>query len=238
MDDLQMTSPVAWTPAAPGTPVAKGPIPRWSAAAAQSLLLIPCGVLIAWHAPAAAAAYHAASRLAYLGGVGAILVRQGSRRRAAPAEARRAEADFRRFRATASALMSNDALSFVALVVVTAESFAPPVPLAAVWTLAVVFIVVGVGVKVWATRTLGNGSYYWRDFFIPSRSGPPAASGPYRLLSNPMYSVGYAHAYGAALGLLSWPGLVAALLDQAGILVFNALIERPHVRAMYGSRTR
>lgn len=237
MDDLEMTGSVAWKPAAPETPAAEGRPARWAEVAARSLLLIPFGLLIAWRSPAAAAVYHAASRLAYLGVVSAILLRQGSRRPGASADARRADADFRRFRAKASALMSNDALSFVALSLVTAGSFSPPVPLAVVWTLAVVLIVVGIGVKAWATWTLGAGAYYWRDFFMPSRSGPPAAAGPYRLLSNPMYGVGYAHAYGAALGLLSWPGLVAALLDQAGILLFNALVERPHVRAMYGPRT-
>jgi hypothetical protein len=43
-----------------------------------------------------------------------------------------------------------------------------------------------------------------------------------------MYTVGYLHAYGFALVTGSWLGLLAAAFDQAAILVFHQLVEKPH----------
>ena len=70
-----------------------------------------------------------------------------------------------------------------------------------------------------------------RAFTSPARG--LVTTGPYRWFRNPMYTVGYAHAYGFALAFLSWPGLLAALCDQVAILVFHLAVERPHVKAVY-----
>ena len=45
-----------------------------------------------------------------------------------------------------------------------------------------------------------------------------------------MYTVGYAHAYGFALLLSSWPGLAGAAFAQLGITLVAVLVERPHGR--------
>jgi hypothetical protein len=204
---------------------------RWASIARAALPILLFSALLAWDSVPAAAITHALSRLAYVGTVGVLLRRRSLR----SGPARRRERNFLRFRQTASMLMSNDAVSFAALALLSAGSFHPVVPLPAVLAVAAVLIALGVGVKAWAARTLPPGAYYWRDFFVPPGPGPARATGPYRFLADPMYGVGYAHAYGLALGLLSWPGLVAALFDQAAILAFHAVVERPHVRALYGS---
>jgi protein-S-isoprenylcysteine O-methyltransferase Ste14 len=63
---------------------------------------------------------------------------------------------------------------------------------------------------------------------VPDSSTGPANAGPYRFLSNPMYTIGYLQTYGVALIVGSWPGLVAAVFAHVSILLFHFLIEKPH----------
>jgi protein-S-isoprenylcysteine O-methyltransferase Ste14 len=203
------------------------------ASIARALIpILPLAILLLWKSLPAAAVYHVFSRLAYVGTAGVILRRRSLR----GGPRRRRERDFLRFRRTASALMSNDAASFVALALLSAGSFRPTLPMPAVLAIAAALVALGIGVKAWAARTLPAGAYYWRDFFVRPEPGPARSTGPYRFLADPMYGVGYAHVYGLALGLLSWPGLLAALFDQGAILAFHALVERPHARSLYGAR--
>lgn len=169
--------------------------------------------------------YHLASRLTYVLGVGVGLTQQWRHQRFT----RRGgvEEGFRRFRRLASFLMNNDGLSFVALCVATHGTLQGSLGLRAG---GVVLVLAGVGVKLWAARSLGAAAYYWHNFFAPPSSGPvaPAAPGPYRYLRNPMYTVGYLHTYGLALVLGSQLGLVASAFDQLAILAFYYLVEKPH----------
>ena len=139
------------------------------------------------------------------------------------------EAAWLRFRARAARLMVGDAAAFGALCVVTRGSFVPPWFAVAV---GVLLIVLGVGTKAWATATLPDGAFYWRDFFVPAKNRTRIVSGPYRWISNPMYTVGYAQAYGLAILLGSGPGLAGAALAQLTILALAALVERPHFRGI------
>ena len=157
-------------------------------------------------------AYHLAGRLAYVLYIGFTLKREDRTshltRSYGPSEG------FRRFRRAAAAVMNNDALSFIALCVVTRGTLSVGLP--AGW-------VVGAGAALVAV-----GAYYWRNFFDPAARGVAKAGGPYRFLRNPMYTVGYLPAYGLALVTGSLPGLVAALIDQAAILTFYRRVEKPH----------
>jgi len=63
----------------------------------------------------------------------------------------------------------------------------------------------------------------------------PVATGPYRFISSPMYTVGYLQMYGLALMLRSFPGLIAAGFSQVAILTFYFLIEQPHFRRLHRS---
>jgi protein-S-isoprenylcysteine O-methyltransferase Ste14 len=181
----------------------------------------------------AALAYAIASRLAYVLFVGIALRRQER----GEAYTRRwgIEGGFRRFRRVASVVMMNDVAAFALVCVVTQGTLTVGVPRGLELAVGWVLVVVGVGVKLWAAATLGGRPYYWYNFFAPS--GPQVAvklAGPYRVLKNPMYTVGYLQAYGFALIMASLPGLFAAVFAQAAILAFYYAVERPHFLRLNG----
>lgn len=107
----------------------------------------------------------------------------------------------------------------------------PPLPLAA---LAGVLVLAGLVTKVWATLEVGLDAYYYRDLFLELVGGTLRHGGPYRLLRNPMYTVGHLQAYGVALAAGSAWGLAAVIVNQALVLLFNATIEQPHVTRTAG----
>jgi protein-S-isoprenylcysteine O-methyltransferase Ste14 len=176
-------------------------------------------------------AYNLASRLAYVLWVGWALRRET--RTSHYAHRYGAEAGFRRFRRVAAALMNNDGVSFVVLCLLTRGTL----PVAAPWWLLAVAGAalggLGIGVKLRARSMVGADGYYWRDFFSPQAAALEPAAGPYRYLKNPMYTVGNLQLWGLALGLASLAGLGAALFDHAAILVFNRVVEQPHVNRRY-----
>jgi protein-S-isoprenylcysteine O-methyltransferase Ste14 len=128
--------------------------------------------------------------------------------------------------------MDNDAVAFGAMCLVTRDTFPLPEPRWAAVAAGALLCVAGVGVKVWAKLSLAEGGYLWRNFFLPREHERVSARGPYRWFANPMYTVGYAHAYGFALALGSAPGLAGAAFAQAAILLLNALVETPQVERM------
>lgn len=170
--------------------------------------------------------YAIASRLAYVFYVGLALHQQERTRYFT----RRwgAEGGFRRFRKVASLLMANDAVGFVAACVLGWQTLPGELPRGAMVVSGTVLVIVGVATKVWARATLGGDAYYWANFLIETPPVIAARAGPYRFLRNPMYTVGYLHTYGLALVTASLPGVVAALFDQAAILAFYRLVEKPH----------
>lgn len=170
--------------------------------------------------------YHLFSRLAYVAGVGGMLRRQ-EREQWFTRDAG-VEAGYRRFRRIASIIMNNDGISFVVLALATRHTLVLDLPRAAVIGSGVVLALVGIGVKVWAARRLGSLAYYWYDFFAPDVSIEVNPPGPYRYLKNPMYTVGYLQTYGLALILGSWPALLMSAFDQAAILLFYRVVEKPH----------
>ncbi|HEV8599266.1 MAG TPA: PEMT/PEM2 methyltransferase family protein [Gemmatimonadales bacterium] len=180
--------------------------------------------------------YHVASRLAYVVGVGVALSQQARHQRFT----RHAgiAAGFRRFRRLAAVVMTNDALSFIALCLLTRDTLDSSVPQGALIALGLACIVLGAGTKLWAAASLGAGAYHWQDVFDPNAAPPGNPRGPYRLLRNPMYTVGYLHAYGFALVTSSWLGLLAAAFDQAAILVFHQLVEKPHFLRVAGRQVQ
>jgi hypothetical protein len=169
--------------------------------------------------------YHVASRIAYVTGVGRALRREP-----------RTDADYPGFYRRASLLMNNDAVSFVALALITQGTIrgVPRLPLVLI---GATLIVVGLAVKLWAREAVGHANYYWRDFF-GTPPAPRELGGPYRFLSSPMYTVGNLHLWGIALAAASLPGLIAAAFSHAAILVFNRVVEQPQVRVMYGSHNQ
>ena len=183
-----------------------------------------------------ALAYHLTSRLAYVLWVGWALRRE--KRTKYYARTYGAEAGFRRFRRRAAALMNNDGASFLVLCLLTRGTL----PIAAPWWLLVALGAalgaLGIGVKLWARTVTGSNRYYWGDFFTMADAPLKLTAGPYRHFNNPMYTVGNLHVWGLALGVASLPGLGAALLDQVAILVFNRVVEQPHVIGRYRAAVR
>lgn len=142
---------------------------------------------------------------------------------------------FQRFRRRAAWVMNHDAFAFILLCVVTRNTWAVPLSPAVAFAIGAILIIVGLGTKLWAARTLGRDAYYWHNFFDPDDAVGPVFSGPYRFFSNPMYTIGYLPTYGLALLLGSLPGLIAAGFSQAAILAFYFLVEKPHFSRLHRS---
>jgi len=175
--------------------------------------------------------YAILSRMAYVLFVGGTLRRQD---KAGVYTARfgRVEA-FRRFRRTASIIMNNDALAFIVLCVVTRGTLELPFSRTIVIAFGAILVGIGLGVKLWAARTLGSDAYYWHNFFDPEHARGPVSTGPYRYVSNPMYTIGYLQTYGLALITGSLPGLIAAAFLQAAIIAFYRIVEKPHFEQLH-----
>jgi protein-S-isoprenylcysteine O-methyltransferase Ste14 len=142
---------------------------------------------------------------------------------------------FRRFRRRAAWVMNHDGFAFILLCLVTRNTWALPVPPVVTFAAGAALALLGVGTKLWAAHTLGADAYYWRNFFEPDAASGPVSAGPYRFVSNPMYTVGYLHTYGLALMCRSFPGILAAGFSQAAILAFYFIVERPHFRRLHRS---
>jgi len=145
------------------------------------------------------------------------------------------EEGFRRFRRTVSLLMDHDAAAFVGVCLVTRGTIPlPPAAEIGCIAAAAVLIVAGFAMKAWAAASVPPGTYYWRDFFVPPPPTAVSLSGPYRWFTHPMYSLGYIHAWGLALGLRSWPGLAASAMAQVAMFAVARWVEEPHYRRIYG----
>jgi len=184
-------------------------------------------------AQAAILAYAILSRMAYVLFVG-LALRRRERNGVHTDPRSRAEA-FRRFRRTAALIMNHDAFAFVVLCLATRNTWHLAVHTVATVATGAVLVIIGLGTKLWAARTLGSDAYYWHNFFDPDAAIGPVSSGPYRFISSPMYTIGYLQTYGLALMLRSFPGLIASVFSQAAILTFHFLIENPHFRRLHRS---
>lgn len=178
-------------------------------------------------------AYAILSRLAYVLFVGWTLRRE--EREQVYATRFGAAEGFRRFRRRAALVMYNDALAFILLCVATRNTWELLLPPAVAFAAGAALVIVGLGTKLWAARTLGHEAYYWHNFFDPDAAVGPVSRGPYRFVSSPMYTIGYLQTYGLALLLRSFPGLIAAVFSQTAILAFYLLIEKPHFRRLHRS---
>jgi len=150
-------------------------------------------------AQAAILAYAILSRMAYVLFVGSALRRQEKdgvyTKRFGRVEG------FRRFRRTVALIMNHDAFAFVVLCLVTRNTCHLALPTVATVATGAVLVIIGLGTKLWAARTLGSDAYYWHNFFDPDAAIGPVSTGPYRFISSPMYTIGYLQTYGLALML-------------------------------------
>ena len=170
----------------------------------------------------AAFAYAILSRLAYVLFVGVALKRE-----------HREPGEFRRFRRVAAVVMNNDAIAFILLCLLTPNTLSLPISTTVSVITGAALVIVGLGTKLWAARTLGSDAYYWHNFFDPANARGPVATGPYRYVANPMYSIGYLQTYGLALITRSLPGMIAAGFAHAAIITFYRIVEKPHFEQLH-----
>jgi protein-S-isoprenylcysteine O-methyltransferase Ste14 len=109
------------------------------------------------------------------------------------------------------------------------------VPAAVLPAVGIACSLIGLPIKVWATRVVGIDTYYYKDLFLRRPVSEFKVEGPYRFLNNPMYGVGHLHGYGVALLSGSLAGIVAVAFNQLCIWTFYFLVEKPHIHEMYGS---
>jgi protein-S-isoprenylcysteine O-methyltransferase Ste14 len=178
-----------------------------------------------------AIAYVFVGRLIYVGYVGYSLPRA----RPDPAEPDASvEKRYARFRIISWLTMHNDASAHITLAIVTRGTMPLGIPDWAVYTLGGVMILAGHGMKTWAAASIGDAGYFWRDAFFPPTDAVASVAGPYRFVRNPMYGIGYLHAYGLGVLFQSWYSLCGAAYAQIAIYVFLWLIEKPNFRRIYG----
>lgn len=102
------------------------------------------------------------------------------------------------------------------------------------------WLMIGLGsvVNTWAFLSIGRPAYYYLDMYYGRFLQPFTHSGLYRLLKNPMYSVGQLPAYGLALFYGSGWGLLFSAANQVCCYVFYYVAERPHIRAVLSRQAK
>lgn len=173
----------------------------------------------------AAAALHVIFRLAYIFYIGLSL--RAARRRTESDPAVRHE-HWLRFKKKTSAVFFGDMASTAAILVLTAGTLRDYVPFEYSLITGVVFTIIGVSVKIAASRAIGVKGFYYYNFFCNEQEREYHTRGIYRTLDNPMYGLGYLHAFGFPLIFWSLWGLVFAAFDWAVIWGFYLMFERPH----------
>lgn len=143
------------------------------------------------------------------------------------------ERAFRAYETLAGLMFLNQGLGVGCMAALHVPGLELLLPAPLVFAAGVALFVAGLVVKGWATITVGVDAYYFRDMFLGRPLAPACDGGPYRLLRNPMYSVGQLQGYGYALLYGSLPGLVAAAAGHLLIYAFYLVAERPFVRSTY-----
>lgn len=197
-------------------------------------LYLPCVAvafcLFWWRLEIPAIAIFVVARVAYVLFTGLSLKAQAPRLGVETPE--QGEARYAAFHRQVLRFQNIDGCFTVTLAFATRGSWDLGVPGWVNWAGGVLLVLIGLGFKGWAARTLGTSSYTWHDFFVPKPNFVPVTTGPYRFLKDPMYTMGYLQVYGMALALLSWQGMAAAVFSQITILLMNQLVEKPHFNGL------
>ncbi|PXF48259.1 Phosphatidylethanolamine N-methyltransferase [Gracilariopsis chorda] len=142
------------------------------------------------------------------------------------------------FRALSMVILTNDGFSYFLLAISCFNPFhtSPLWQLAVCIPLGLAFFILSFWSKGAAHHVLGDFAWYWGDFFF-TVDADLKFDGVFELFPHPMYTVGYAAYYGAALICRSYTLLALSLLAHIAQLVFLALVEEPHIQKIYGPKT-
>eukprot|EP00178_Gracilaria_changii_P007102 TRINITY_DN2276_c0_g5_i1.p1 TRINITY_DN2276_c0_g5~~TRINITY_DN2276_c0_g5_i1.p1 ORF type:complete len:644 (+),score=91.80 TRINITY_DN2276_c0_g5_i1:708-2639(+) len=141
------------------------------------------------------------------------------------------------FRALSLVILTNDGFSYFVLAV----NCFNPLHTSSLWTLllcipsGVALIALTLWSKAAAHHVLGDFAWYWGDFFFLTVDADLKFDGVFELFPHPMYTVGYAAYYGAALICRSHTLLAISLLAHMSQLIFLALVEEPHIQKIYSA---
>ncbi|HEU4388837.1 MAG TPA: PEMT/PEM2 methyltransferase family protein [Blastocatellia bacterium] len=125
-------------------------------------------------------------------------------------------------------VFAGDVITTAALLVITADTMGPQVPLVYTLPTSIILIVSGILAKFAAYRVIGDKGFYYYNFFCNDEERSYVSKGIYRYLKNPMYSVGYLHAIGFPLLFRSSIGVAFGFFDWAIIWVFCLVFEHSH----------
>lgn len=98
---------------------------------------------------------------------------------------------------------------------------------------AIILFLTGFVIKIWATKVVSVGIYYWKDMFLGRKIRDFVVRGPYKYVNNPMYGLGHLTAYGVALWYFSFYGLIATIINQVAVFSFYFLVEKKFIRSVY-----
>ena len=91
----------------------------------------------------------------------------------------------------------------------------------------------GTIIKIWSAYVVKIDVYYWKDMFLNRKICEFVESGPYKILSNPMYGVGQLQGYAIALYYESLWGLLAAFINQFMVFAFYYFVEKKFIYRTY-----
>ena len=137
-------------------------------------------------------------------------------------------ANWLKFKNRASFILNADGVTLALVIAVTLNTITAGFDLTLLRVAGAVLVILGIWVKTSAYGVIGTKGYYWYNFFCVEQERVYVAKGIYKYLKNPMYGLGYMHAFGFPLLFLSFWGLLFALFDWLVVWAFYFVFERRH----------
>lgn len=138
------------------------------------------------------------------------------------------------FRSICTVILANDGCSYFVLCIACFNSLQNASVIAIVLSalFAVPLFVLSFWSKAVAHKTLGDFAWFWGDFFFTIEVDL-VFNGIFAIVPHPMYTIGYAGYYGAALLCRSYTLLFVSLIAHILQIAFLILIEEPHMKIIY-----